>query len=314
MFKTKFISVLLVLLLVFVVVGCGQEQDTIAEEEFSINLGYVEWPGATVKTHVVDTIFDYLGYETEMHSLMQQPLFQGMEAGDIDAFLAVWLPTMEVNYREYEKRGGVEPVRVNLDETLYRTAVPEYVWEAGVRSMEDLHEYGEKFDHEIVGLEPGNDGNIIIQEAIEDDVYQLEDWELTVSSTPAMMSALERAVRNDEWIAFHGWKPHWMNVAYDIKYLDDPEGIWGDNDRVKTVVRPEIKNESPEFYQFLERFAVTSDIQNEWIYEYGRQERPADEVAEEWIKNNLDLVEEWVVGLSSVEGEDAIEVIERKVQ
>jgi len=44
-----------------------------------------------------------------------------------------------------------------------------------------------------------------------------------------MLSAVQRAVNNEEWIAFNGWKPHYMNLMFDLKYLEDPEGIWGES-------------------------------------------------------------------------------------
>ncbi|MGM0472038.1 MAG: ABC transporter substrate-binding protein [Bacillota bacterium] len=316
---SKQTKVILALTLVVAIglVGCTQQggnQQSTGEQTKSISFGYVEWPGVTVKTHVAQKIFEYLGYEVESQGLVQQVLFKGMENDEIDAFLGNWMPTMKVNFEEYQKKGVVENVQVNLEEALYQTAVPEYVWEAGVKSMEDLDEHADKFDHEIVGIEPGNDGNRIIKKAIENDTYNLGDWELVTGSTAAMLSAVNKATKNQDWIAFHGWKPHWMNVKFDLKYLEDPENIWGSKDRVYSAARPELKEEQPNFYKFLEQFKVTSQIQSKWILEYQEKERDPEKVAEEWISNNLDLVSEWVASVKSVDGKDAMEVIKQKVK
>ncbi|MFN2362731.1 MAG: ABC transporter substrate-binding protein [Halarsenatibacteraceae bacterium] len=278
----------------------------------TVNFGYVEWPGVTVKTAVASRILEDIGYETEESSYMQQVLFQGMKSGDVDVFLGNWLPTMEVNYRQYHDEGVVEEVAVNLagDEVSYGTAVPEYVYEAGVTSLADLQEHAEKFDNTIYGLEPGNDGNIIIQNAIDDGTYNLDDWEMMESSTAGMLAELDRATNQEEWIAFNGWEPHWMNFAYDIKYLDDPENIWGEDDRVLTVVRSGYGEEQPNVYRFLEQFVLDAEIQNEWIYEYGHEDRDPAEVAEEWVANNLDLVVEYLEGVESADGQPAAEVIQ----
>ncbi len=281
-----------------------------ASADDTVNFGYVEWPGVTVKTAVASQILEDIGYETESSSYMQQVLFQGMRTGDVDAFLGTWLPTMEVNYREYYEDGVVEEVVTNLEQVLYATAVPEYVYEAGVTSMADLNEHADKFDHTIYGLEPGNDGNIIIQDAIDDGIYDLDDWTMMESSTAGMLAEVERATSQEEWIAFNGWEPHWMNLAYDIKYLDDPENIWGEDDKVLTVVRSGYGDEQPEVYRFLEQFVIDQDIQNEWIYEYGHEDRDPEDVAQEWIGNNMDLVLEFLDGVESADGQPATEVIQ----
>lgn len=281
-----------------------------ASAEDTVNFGYVEWPGVTVKTAVASRILEDIGYETESNSYMQQVLFQGMEAGDVDAFLGTWLPTMEVNYREYQESGAVEEVVTNLEKVLYATAVPEYVYDAGVTSMADLHEHADKFESTIYGLEPGNDGNIIIQDAIDNGTYNLDDWTMMESSTAGMLAEVDRATSQEEWIAFNGWEPHWMNLAYDIKYLDDPENIWGEDDKVITVARSGFDEEQPNVYKFLEQFVLDSEIQNEWIYEYGHEERDPEDVAEEWIGNNMDLVVEFLEGVESADGQPAAEVIQ----
>lgn len=281
-----------------------------ASAEDTVNFGYVEWPGVTVKTAVASRILEDIGYETESNSYMQQVLFQGMEAGDVDAFLGTWLPTMEVNYREYQESGAVEEVVTNLEKVLYATAVPEYVYDAGVTSMADLHEHADKFESTIYGLEPGNDGNIIIQDAIDNGTYNLDDWTMMESSTAGMLAEVDRATSQEEWIAFNGWEPHWMNLAYDIKYLDDPENIWGEDDKVITVARSGFDEEQPNVYKFLEQFVLDSEIQNEWIYEYGHEERDPEDVAEEWIGNNMDLVVEFLDGVESADGQPAAEVIQ----
>ncbi|MFW5979150.1 MAG: ABC transporter substrate-binding protein [Halanaerobium sp.] len=310
MYKTKLISTLLIVLLgfgIFAAVPKAQAADD------TINFGYVQWPGVTVKTHVAAKVAEYLGYETDMTAASQSIIFKSLDTEDLDVFLGNWLPTMQMHFDKYEEKGSVHNVRVNLEDVVYRTAVPEYVWEEGVRSMEDLNEYADKFNNEIYGIEPGNDGNIIIQDAIDNDTYNLGDWTIQESSTAAMLSSVQKAVDNEEWIAFNGWRPHYMNVMFDLKYLEDPEGIWGEDDSVYTVARNGYQDENPNFYKFLEQFTVTAPIQNKWIDEYQNKDRDPEKVAEEWIANNLDIVNQWVFGVQSTDGRMGRKVIEEKV-
>ena len=302
----RLISTLLIVLLGF---GLFAAVPQVAAQDDTIDFGYVQWPGVTVKTHVAAKVAEYLGYETEMTSGSQAIVFKGMDTGDLDVFLGNWLPTMKMHFDKYEEKGSVHNVRVNLFDVVYRTAVPEYVYEAGVKSLADLNEHADKFNSKIYGIEPGNEGNIIIQDAIKNNNYNLENWSLQASSTAGMLTSVKRAVNNEEWIAFNGWKPHYMNVMFDLRYLEDPEGIWGEGERVYTVARNGYQDENPNFYKFLEQFKVTAPIQNKWIDSYKRQEKDPEEVAEEWIADNLDVVNQWVYGVETADGQMARKAI-----
>lgn len=302
----KLISTLIIVLLGF---GLFAAVPQVAAQDDTIDFGYVQWPGVTIKTHVAAKVAEYLGYETKMTAASQAIIFKSLETEDLDVFLGNWLPTMKMHFDEYQEKGVVHNVRVNLEDVTYRTAVPEYVYEAGVRSLADLQEYADKFNKEIYGIEPGNDGNIIIQKAIDNNTYNLGDWSIRESSTAGMLSSVQRAYNNEEWIAFNGWKPHYMNVLFDLKYLEDPEGIWGEDDKVFTVARNGYQDENPNFYKFLEQFTVPAPIQNKWINEYQNNDRDPEEVAEEWIANNLDIVNQWVFGVKTTDGKIARKAI-----
>ena len=313
--KSKLVSILLVLFVGVSMVGFGVVQAARFEEatDKTVNFGYVQWPGVTVKTHVAKKIAEYLGYETKMTSGSQAIMFKGMDTGDLDVFLGNWMPTMKIHFDKYKKKGAVENVRVNLWDVVYKTAVPKYVWEAGIKSFEDLNEHADKFDKTVYGLEPGNEGNLIIKKAIKNNTYNLKDWNLKSSSTAGMLSAVKRATQKKEWIAFNGWKPHYMNVMFDLKYLKDPEGIWASGERVLSVARTGYKKENPNFYHFLKQFKVTAPIQNHWIDSYKRKGKSPETVAEEWIADNLGIVNQWVYGCRTVDGKMARKAIKQKV-
>lgn len=307
----KFTSILLVLIFSFTLVSVGANSVQAADD--TIDFGYVQWPGVTVKTEVAKKVLDYLGYETSMTSGSQAIVFKGMDTGDIDVFLGNWMPTMKMHFDKYEEKGSIKNVRVNLWDVVYKTAVPTYVWEAGVKSFEDLNEHADKFNSTVYGIEPGNEGNLIIKKAIDNNTYNLKDWKLQASSTAGMLTSAKRAINNEEWIAFNAWKPHYMNVMFDIKYLEDPEGIWGSGERVLTVARTNFEEENPNVYKFFEEFKVTAPMQNTWIDMYKRQEMDPEVVAEKWIADNPEVVNQWVYGMESADGRMARKVIAEKI-
>ncbi|TYB31621.1 MAG: glycine/betaine ABC transporter substrate-binding protein [Candidatus Mcinerneyibacterium aminivorans] len=292
-------------------VGCSQKP----KAKKSINFGYVQWPGVTVKTHLVKKLADYMGYDTKMIAGTQQVVMKGMETKDIDVFPGVWLPSMKTNLKPYQDKGVIELVKPNLKDCLYITAVNKEAWEAGVKTFEDLKKHAAKFDKKIYGIEPGNDGNKIVKNKIIPE-YNLNGWELVPSSTGGMLSSVKSRLQKGKWVAFNAWKPHYMNVMFDIKYLEDPKNVWPDGGKstVYTAIRNGYSKEDPNFYKFLQNFELKVETQNRLIYEYkkgGEDEegRNPEEVVEEWIANNLDTVEKWVKDVKALNGEEAIKAI-----
>ena len=88
--------------------------------------------------------------------------------------------------------------------------MPQYVYDAGVTSVNDLAEHAEQFEQRIHGIEAGNDGNELIQQMIDDDAYGLGDWQVIDSSEAGMLAELSARVPNEKWMVFLGWEaaPH----------------------------------------------------------------------------------------------------------
>ena len=124
------------------------------------------------------------------------------------------------------------------------------------------------------------------------------------------MITVSTAIKRNEWVVWLGWSPHWMNLAFDIKYLDDPLNVWGSEPEiVKTVARAGLEQDNPNVYTLFSQFKVTPAIQNEWIDQYSRQKQKPEDVAAAWIRNNLGIIDQWVYGVTSVDGQRARDAI-----
>lgn len=149
----------------------------------------------------------------------------------------------------------------------------------------------------IVGIEPGAGVMSATEAAIEQ--YGL-DFQLQDSSSAAMAASLKRAIENEEWIVVTGWTPHWKFAQWDLKYLDDPKGVYGGAEEIATIARIGLKDDMPEVYEILDKFywapsdmeAVMLDIQGGMT---------PDEAAAKWIENNPDKINEWLPEQEAVE-------------
>ena len=146
--------------------------------------------------------------------------------------------------------------------------------------------------------------------AIKNNTYDLKDWKLVPSSTAGMLAQAGRAIREHKWIVFLGWKPHWMNITYNLRYLKDPEKIWGGKSVVYTAANPTFVKNNPNVARFLKQMVVPSKIQSQWIYEFGYKKKAAEYVAKTWITHNMDTVSKWLDGVQTADGsKPAIEAV-----
>ena len=102
-----------------------------------------------------------------------------------------------------------------------------------------------------------------------------------------------------------------MNIAYDIKYLSakgDPK-IAETKSNVLTVANAEMVEEHPMVAKFFSQYQVEKDEQSKWVYEFSYKDRPKEEVASEWVRNNMDRVAEFLDGVESRDGKPAIEAV-----
>lgn len=297
---------LLLLVGAFMFGACGGG----GEADETVNFGTVDWPEAVAKTNVASTIVDALGYQTEVQELGVPTVFQGLDTGDLDVFVEAWFPTMQTNFDEVQ---DVESVTTNLEEATFSIAVNREACEAGVTSHEDLAEFADRFEEggtpTIYGLEPGNDGNQVVLDMIENDQYNLGDWELIESSTNGMLSEVDRRLGDGEWVAWTGWEPHWMNNRYDMCLLEDPEEAWGGQSHVETLVNNEFPEQFPELYTFFEQMVVTPEIQRELIDGIDNSGLSPEEFALQWLRENPEITDNWLAGIEATDGTDGAEAL-----
>jgi glycine betaine/proline transport system substrate-binding protein len=156
-----------------------------------------------------------------------------------------------------------------------------------INSIEELNDHVDKFDGQIIGIGSGAGIHANTLKAIEE--YDL-DFEQITSSGPAMVASLEKAINNNEWIVITGWKPHFKWSNFDIKYLDDPKGVYP-TDVCAIVSRKGFEEDMPEVAAFFKKF----NLSEEQLYSLmeaidGEGEEPG---AQKWYEANKTTVDGW---------------------
>ncbi|SDK32068.1 glycine betaine/proline transport system substrate-binding protein [Maridesulfovibrio ferrireducens] len=255
-----------------------------------VKLAYVEWDCATATTNVIQAVLqERMGYEVEILPVAAAIMWQAVGTGDVDATAAAWLP---ITHADYLKRveNNVVDLGPNVTGAKLGWAVPSYVT---VDSIADLNQYADKLDDRIIGIDPGAGIMTLSEKAIEE--YKLKDLELMEGSGATMTASLSNAIKNKEWIVVTAWSPHWLFGRWDMKFLKDPKGILGGEETINTVVRKGLKEDKPEVYAFLDKFAWKDAKQFQMVMAWN-QEEGADpyENAKRFIKENKEQVDSWL--------------------
>ncbi|RQD77664.1 MAG: glycine betaine ABC transporter substrate-binding protein [Halanaerobium sp. MSAO_Bac5] len=282
--RTLFASLFIVLLLIS---GIMLMPEDLNAEEGTIKLGYVNWAGTIAETYVAQEVLEEkMGYDVEMTMVGVGPVYTALAEGDIDAFMGVWLPITHENYvEEY----GEEIIKTgpNYVGAKIGLVVPEYV---DIDSIEELNEHRDKFEGVITGIEPGAGVMEATHDAIDD--YEL-DFDLMTSSGPAMTASLESAIENEEWIVVTGWQPHYKFAEFDLKFIEDPENVYGEAEGVYTFHNPDLAQRHPEVVSFFHDFRMTFEELGEVMAWIADGEDEADAAAR-WVSENTEKVESWI--------------------
>src|SRR5918995_4362688 len=256
-----------------------------------LTLGYIGWDeNVAVSTLTKVLLEEKLGYEIELQrsdEAVLKQVYTGVAGGALDAFQDVWIP----NQKEYlsEVEDDVEHLDPWFEgKTEQGIAVPYYM---DVQSLSKLDHAGTDI---INGIEPGS----AVQPQIEDKVipgYDL-DMKLVESSTPAMLSELEKAYEMRQPIVFFGWSPHWMNARYDFRYLEDPKDLQGkfnDPAKISSIVNEDLPDDDPVAYAFLKVISLDEEQINQLEADINEAGDP-DEGVKVWLEKNRDVVKPWV--------------------
>ncbi|WP_394143355.1 choline ABC transporter substrate-binding protein [Vibrio atypicus] len=279
----------------------------------TVRFADVGWTDITATTAVTSELLKGMGYKTKTDLLSVPVTYSSMANGDIDIFLGNWMPTMEGDIAKYREAGSVETVRANLEGAKYTLAVPKYVYDAGVKSFADLAKHADKFRDRIYGIEPGNDGNRLIQSMIDSDAFGLKDFSLVESSEAGMVSQVTRAARRDQWIVYLGWAPHPMNSNVEMEYLDGGDDYFGPNyggANVYTNVRENYLSECKNVGQLLQNLEFSLEMENQLMEAILNQKVKPAKAAQEWMKANPEQVENWLNGVKTLKGENATEAVQ----
>jgi len=158
----------------------------------------------------------------------------------------------------------------------------------------------EAVDYTITGIEPGAGITSATEQAMS-EYENLAGWELETSSTAGMLTQLGEAIDNEEPIILTGWNPHYKFAQWDLKYLEDPKGVYEEEDII-TIARNGLQEEIPEAYTILDRIQFDVEEMEAALLQGQEVDFDYEIVAQDWVEQNPERVAEWTEGVEPVDG------------
>lgn len=266
----------------------------------------VGWTDITATTAATTLILEALGYETETKVLSVPVTYTGLAEGDIDVFLGNWMPSMEADIAPYRDAGTVDTVRANLEGAKYTLATNEAGAAAGISDFTNIKDHAEALGSEIYGIEPGNDGNRLVLEAITK--YGMDGFELVESSEQGMLAEVASKTEAGEPIVFLAWEPHPMNANFKLTYLTGGDELFGPNfggATIYTNTRKGYVAECPNTGKLLNNLVFSLQMENEIMGAILNDGEDPRDAAKAWLAANTGAWEPWLEGVTTKDGGDA---------
>lgn len=159
----------------------------------------------------------------------------------------------------------------------------------------------EEMEYTITGIEPGAGMSGVIDDMIENE-ENLQGWTHQTSSTGAMLTELDQAIQNEEPIVIAAWSPHYMFAKYDIKYLEDPNELFGGEENVLKLGRLGFEEDFPIAAEIVRNFYLEIDVIEAALLDSQEQEISVPEVVETWVVDNEDIMNEFTDGVAEGNG------------
>lgn len=283
----------------------------------SIKLAESGWADISATTAMVSVVAEGLGLSVSVPTISVPIAFTSVSRGKIDAFLGYWSPTMDTLAAPYiADKTIIVPEKANLEGAKYTLAVPTYAYDAGLKSFSDIAKFKKELNGQIFGVEAGNDGNMLIDKMITENLFDLGGFKLRESSEAAMLSQVQRAVKAKKPIVFLGWEPHPMNRQIDMKYLEGGDEVFGANygsAKVFTLISSDFQKRCPAEAKLVSQIRFTVDMENELMADILESKVPAKVAAKTYLQKHPDLLKTWLAGIKDVNGEEGVTVVKKSL-
>lgn len=268
--------------------------DAEADGPGTITIGFLpSWTDAVNNAYLLEDQLEKLGYDVELEPLASPAvLYTALAEGEVDLYPSAWSDISQAEYvKKYE--GQLEDLGAYYDNAHGTLAVPDYV---DIDHVEDLLGQAERFGGKIYTIEPGSGTATMAEDSLFPAYGLGDEYELTASSLAAMLTTLERAVKDREDIVVTLWRPFWAYEEYGLKDLEDPREGMGATEGLHFMAHAGFSDDYPEATELIQQIklddAQYGALENAVVNEF----EDGDEAAaiDHWVSEHADEFS-WII-------------------
>jgi len=282
--QKSFYNRIYILIFLFFIVSCTNKPT--GEEEMTIKLVYTDWSESVAITHLSAVLLEEkMEYKVIIKLTDVETAYQEIASGEFDIFADSWLPETHKKYME-QHAGNIEKLGIIYPEARTGFVVPAY---SELQSVSDLKNYS----NPLIGIDEG--AGVMQKARRAGELFNLPGPLLNLSEEE-MISNLEDSIKKRKDIVVTGWEPHWIFARYEVRFLEDPENIFGEKENIFAVGHTGIEELHPRAVRFFERMQLTEKQLNSLVYQVKLSDDPRQGV-KNWLKENEYIVNQWVKNL-----------------
>ena len=284
----------------------------------TIIFGDLNWSSALLQNRIAQYIVEHgYGYPTDVKFGATLPLFQGLQNGDTDVTMEIWLPNQTEAWDKAREDGAVLSVGQSLGKDWQSAfVIPAYLQEQypELDNVEDLKDpqYKELFATADTGGKARLVSCIIGWACEEVNAAQVEGYDLSdhveiinPGDGAALNADLSGAYeRGEPWLGYQ-WGTNDPALVLDLVRLEEPEytaACWNSDKAcgyqdatVLIAVNPDLPGEAPDVVQMLRNWDFNIEVYKEVArWQADNPDADVKATAMWWLNTNDDIWGGWV--------------------
>ena len=290
------------------------------EEKAPVVFADLGWDSAQVNNRIAGFIIQHgYGYDIEFTPCDTATMLLGIQMGDLDVSMEMWVENMEPGYSESLDAGDFIDLGNNFGDNYQGWLVPTYMIEGsnatapGLKSVFDLPDYWELFE-DPEDKSKGRFTNSIPGwmctgiNTIKLSTYGLADYytDFVVGSGAALNASMASAYdKGEPWLGYN-WAPTWVLGKFDMTLLEEPaysDDLFTEeagyacaypSNNVNIAVSNAFGEANPDVVQFLDNFTTKTAQQSHVLAYMQESEGTTEDAAVFFLNEYEDLWTSWV--------------------
>jgi glycine betaine/proline transport system substrate-binding protein len=297
-----------------------------AAQAADLVLGVPNWPAANATSNILKVVIEEnFGLDVELQNGTNPIIFEAMDAGSMHLHPEVWLPNQVNLHKKYVEEAGTVIMNENPVQAVQGMCVTKHTAEThGITSINDLTDPDKMaiFDKDGNGTPevwigaPGWASTAIEKIRAKsygyDQTVELKEYDGTVAW--GELGAAANA--DDPWIGFC-YEPHFIFVAYDLVYLDEPphdpatwtivqptdDPAWLEKSQASTAWKgatlhlhyaASVAENFPEVAAMLDAYEMPPEVLSQAGYALSVEGVDVETFARDWVAANEEIVLGWL--------------------